>query len=128
MDKLREIIRPAKESNLSCRMVAEALHISKTAVSQYISEFSTTEFSYSDIKNLSDSKLAGLLGSKKKKSKRYEKLKSYFCYFAKEIKRKGVTLYLLWEEYIANNPGGYSCARAYWHYRVWRQVFCRFYR
>lgn len=58
MDKLREIIRLAKESNLSCRRVAEALHISKTAVSQYILEFNTTGLAYSDIKNLKDSKLA----------------------------------------------------------------------
>jgi len=45
-----------------------------------------------------------------------------FCYFAKELKRKGVTLKTLWEEYIKANPGGYSYPRTTWHYRVWKQA------
>ena len=44
-----------------------------------------------------------------------------FPYFARELKRKGVILKLLWDEYIADNPDGYSYARTTWHYRLWRQ-------
>ncbi|NQT66123.1 MAG: hypothetical protein HQ569_00930 [Actinobacteria bacterium] len=39
MDKIREIIRLSQELNLGCRKIAQALSISKTAVSQYIAEF-----------------------------------------------------------------------------------------
>ena len=45
-----------------------------------------------------------------------------FPHFAKELKRKGVTLKLLWQEYIKENPQGYSYTRLAWHYRLWRQA------
>ncbi|MBM3703269.1 MAG: IS21 family transposase [Actinobacteria bacterium] len=122
MDKIREILRLSQELNLGCRKIAQALSISKTAVSQYVSEFRACGIDYQGICNLTDSKLSELLSTKKKKSKKYEVLESYFCYFAKELKRKGVTLKTLWEEYIADNPNGYSYARTTWHYRVWKQA------
>jgi len=122
MDKIREILRLSQELNLGCRKIAVALNISKTAVSQYVSEFKACGIDYQGICNLTDSKLSELLSSKKKKCKKYETLESYFCYIAKELKRKGVTLKTLWEEYIADNPDGYSCARTTWHYRVWKQA------
>jgi len=122
MDKIREILRLSQELNLGCRKIAAALNISKTAVSQYVSEFKACGIDYQGICNLTDSKLSELLSSKKKKCKKYETLESYFCYIAKELKRKGVTLKTLWEEYIADNPDGYSYARTTWHYRVWKQA------
>jgi transposase len=122
MDKIREILRLHKELNLGCRKIAAALSISKTAVSQYISEFRACRLDYASICNLSDSKLSEILSSKKKKCKKYETLESYFCYFAKELKRKGVTLKRLWEEYIKDNSYGYSYPRTTWHYRVWKQA------
>ena len=39
MDKIREIVRLNQELNLGCRKIAQALSISKTAVSLYIAEF-----------------------------------------------------------------------------------------
>jgi len=122
MDKIREVLRLKSELNLGCRKIAAALNISKTAVSQYISEFRACRLDYESICNLTDSELLELLSSKKKKCKKYETLESYFCYFAKELKRKGVTLKTLWEEYIKDNPYGYSYARTTWHYRVWKQA------
>ena len=122
MDKIREILRLHKELNLSCRKISAALNVSKTAVSQYISEFRACGIDYPSICNLTDSKLSEILSAKKKKCQKYEVLESYFCYFAKELKRKGVTLKTLWEEYIKDNPGGYSYPRTTWHYRVWKQA------
>ncbi len=83
MDKIREILRLHKELNLGCRKIAAALNISKTAASQYISEFRACRLDYESICNLSDSELLELLSSKKKKCKKYEVLESYFCYFLK---------------------------------------------
>jgi transposase len=122
MDKIREILRLSQELGLGCRKIAAALNISKTAVSQYVSEFRACGIDYQSIFTLTDSRLSEILSSKKKKCKKYETLESYFCYFAKELKRKGVTLKTLWDEYIKSNPDGYSYARTTWHYRVWKQA------
>ena len=121
MDKIREILRLHEELDLGVRKIADALSISKTAVSDYISGFKACNISYSDIDKLTDTQLYELLCGRKKKSKRYSQLEKNFCYFAKELKRRGVTLKLLWEEYIEKNPTGYSYAQTAWHYRVWRQ-------
>ena len=111
-----------KELGLGVRKIADALSVSKTAVSDYISGFKACDISYADTVKLTDSELYELLCGQKKKSKRYRDLEENFPYFAKELKRKGVILKLLWEEYIEKNPGGYSYSQTAWHYRVWRQA------
>jgi len=122
MDKIREIIRLNQELNLGCRKIAAALSISKTAVSQYLAEFRACGLSYQEISNLTDSKLSELFSNRKRSYQKYKDLEERFPYFARELKRKGVTLKTLWEEYIADNPNGYSYPRLTWHYRVWRQT------
>ncbi|WP_131828268.1 hypothetical protein [Elizabethkingia ursingii] len=42
-----------------------------------------------------------------------------FPYISKELKRVGVTHYLLWEEYIEKHPSGYRYSRFCHHYREW---------
>lgn len=122
MDKIRDILRMHVELGLGVRKIADALSVSKTAVNDYISGFNACGISYTDTVKLTDSELYELLCGQKKKSKRYRELEDSFPYFAKELKRKGVTLKLLWEEYIEKNPGGHRYAQAAWHYRVWRQA------
>ena len=108
MEKLREILRLSEVSKLSCREIADALNISKTAVGQYLAEFKEAKLSYLDIQGISDSDLFERLGKKKRQSAKYRILESYFSYFVIELKRTGVTLYLLWQEYIAKHPDGYG--------------------
>jgi transposase len=122
MEKLREILRLQEISNLSCREIAAALNISKTVVSQYIGEFKEAKLSYLDIQSISDSDLLERIGKKKRQSERYRILESYFKYFTVELKKTGVTLYLLWQEYIAKHPNGYSHSQFCYHFQVWREA------
>ena len=122
MEKLREILRLSEVSKSSCREIATALNISKTAVSQYIAEFKEAELSYQDIQGISDSDLIERLGKKKRQSEKYRILESYFSYFVIELKRTGVTLYLLWQEYIAKHPDGYGHSQFGCHFQVWREA------
>lgn len=122
MEKLREILRLSEISKLSCREIATALNISKTVVSQYTGEFKEAKLSYSDICGISDSELIERLGRKKRQSEKYRILESYFRYFVTELKKTGVTLYLLWQEYIAKHPDGYGHSQFCYHFQVWRQV------
>lgn len=117
MEKLREILRLYEISKLSCREIAAVLNISKTVVSQYIGEFKEAKLSYLDIQGISDSALLERLGKKKRQSERYRILESYFKYFAVELKKTGVTLYLLWQEYIAKHPNGYGHSQFCYHFQ-----------
>ncbi len=121
MDKIKKILRMHVELGLGVRKIADALLLSKTAVSDYICGFKACGVSYKETVDMADSELHELLCGRKKQSKRYRDLEEYFPYFAKELKRRGVILKLLWEEYIDKHPGGYSYAQTAYHYRVWRQ-------
>ena len=99
MDKIREILR-LHEMGLGVRKISDVLSISKKVAGEYISELRACKISYQDVRKLTDSQLYELLCRKKEKSKRYGDFEENFYYFAKELKRRGVTLKLLWEEYI----------------------------
>ncbi len=121
MDKIREVLR-LHEMDMGVRKISDVLSISKTAASEYIQELKASNLSYQEVLKLTDSQLYEILRGQKEKSERYRQLKDYFPYFAKDLKRRGVTLKRLWEEYIAKNPHGYSYAQACWHYRIWSQA------
>lgn len=122
MEKLRQILKLHEMSNLSCRDIASTLNISKTVVSQYISEFKACKLNCSNTENLSDSDLLDRLGKKKRQSAKYRILESCFKYFTVELKKTGVTLYLLWQEYNQKHPEGYSYSQFCYHYQVWSEV------
>ena len=48
-------------------------------------------------------------------------LAARFEYFVKELKRTGVTLDLLWEEYKQAKPEGYNRTQFCHHFQVWRE-------
>src|SRR5699024_4735028 len=50
-----------------------------------------------------------------KEADRFTDFKAQIDYFLKELKRKGVTKRLLWEEYKAQYPGGYKYSQFCFH-------------
>jgi transposase len=50
-----------------------------------------------------------------KKDERYEHFKAQVTYFIEELKRKGVSKYLLWEEYRKQRSDGYSYSQFCFH-------------
>ena len=123
MNKIRETIRLHQEAGLSNRQIARALGISRPSVSQYLSDYRSSGLSYSAVAAMSDDELVGMLeGVKIELSERYQDLSGRFEYFVKELKRTGVTLDLLWQEYKREKPGGYNRTQFCHHFQVWRET------
>ena len=121
MRKIREIMRLNDEHALSQRGISRALDISRPVVSDYISKIHSANLNYQDIKDISDDALLEILNNNgRKTNKRFKALESKFEYFAKELKRVGVTKQILWEEYIEENPGGYSYSQFCYHFQIWQ--------
>ena len=121
VEKIREILRLCLELKFSIRKAAEALEVSKTTVGEYIAEFKRTGLSYKDINNMNDAEVIELFEKSNKLSNPlYEELSKDFPYYERELKRPGVTLYLLWEEYIQRNKDGFSYSRFCHHYKMWK--------
>lgn len=121
MSKIREIIRLREESKLSNRQIAQALNISRPVVSHYLADYKASGLSHEKVKEMNDDELMDIFENKRKgESEKYRKLSEKFEYYAKELKRSGVTLDRLWQEYKEANPDGYGRSQFCHHYRVWR--------
>ena len=120
MNKIREIIR-LYESGLSCRKIARALNISRTVVSRYAADFRAAGKTYSEVEDFSDTMLLELFDKTQNTApKTYKQLSEQFEYFTKELKRTGVNLRVLWEEYKKKQPEGYGYSQFCHHYQIWR--------
>lgn len=121
MRKIRETIRFYEETKLSERAISRALKVSRPVVKQYINQIRAAGLDYASIKDMEDDALLEILaGRKKSRSGRYDILCSKFEYFAKELKRPGVTLQRLWEEYRSEHPDGYGYSQFCLHFKDWR--------
>jgi len=122
VEKIREILRLCLELNYSLRDAAIALGVSKTTVGEYIAEFKRSGLSYQEIIGMSDTEVIDIFDKSNKSSNPlYESLSKDFENISKQLKRTGVTLYLLWEEYLQQNDKGFSYSRFCHHYRMWER-------
>jgi len=123
MEKIREIIRLKESAKLSERAISRALKVSRPTVKQYIDHIYQTGYNYDAIKDIDDDTLLKILDGKiKSKSQRYKILCDKFEYFVKELKRPGVTLQCLWEEYQVEHPDGYGHSQFCYHFQQWRNT------
>ena len=121
MEKIRETIRLKELAYLGERAIARALSISRPTVKEYITKIKAAGLDYAAIKDMYDDTLLEIIQDKDlSKLQRYNNLSKKFEYFVKELKRTGVTLQLLWEEYCAEHPDGYSYSQFCYHFQQWR--------
>lgn len=107
MRTVREILRLHFEHNLSQRAIARACSVSPTTVGEYLERIRQAGREWQEISVLDDSSLKTLLypdGGKPSSRKPHPD----FDYLRLEMKKKGVTLQLLWEEYRSVYPDGYG--------------------
>jgi len=112
---IREILRLFFEHNLSQRAIARACAVSPTTVGDYLERVRNSGKEWASLCVLDDSSLKTLLYPEDRPSSR--KPLPDFEALRLEMKKKGVTLQLLWEEYRAVHPDGYG-----------RTQFCELYR
>ena len=105
MRKIRELLRLQEECGLTNRQIARALHISRPVVGEYLTHLKGIGITYAETARMSDDELIRVFeAGNKKESKRYKALSERFQYVAKELKRKGVTLHLLWHRVQTRAP------------------------
>lgn len=124
MKKIREIMRLHEQSTLSQRQISQALGMSRPVISDYIVKIKKAGLTFNDIEKMPDETLLSILQVNKTTSdnKRHELLWNKFPDFTKELKRVGVTRQILWEEYVEENPGGYSYTQFCHHFQVWQNM------
>ena len=123
MKKIREIIRFSETPDMSVRKIARALNISRPVVAQYIRDFNASGLTYEQIKGMADSQFLALFEKQKnRKCSKYEELSQRFPSVAIELRKTGVTLMTLWNEYRKEHQGGYSYSQFCYHFQIWRNA------
>lgn len=122
MRKVRELLRLHFTQGQSVRQSAKIVGIGKSAASEYISGLKNSGLTYQSIEKLSDTDLLQILNNKKEtENNRYQVILEQFSYIEKELKRTGVTLQLLWQEYKTTHPDGYAYSQFCHHYSKWKE-------
>ena len=123
MKKIREIVRFKETTNMSDRKIARALNISRPVVAQYLKDFNASGLTYEETKDIPDSRFLALFEKQRnKRCSKYEDISKLFPYFVMELKKTGVTLMILWNEYRQEHPDGYSYSQFCYHFQVWRNA------
>jgi len=116
MEKAKEILRLSLEMGLSQREVAGATGCSLGMVNAILARVQESEIQ--NPLSLETKELGSIIyppGNEKAKAE------PDFEYIDREMKKKGITLYLLWEEYKIENPGGFMYTQFCEKYRTYRK-------
>lgn len=121
MRKVREVLRLALKCNVGNREIARSCSISHTVVNCYIKQAKDAGLSYSQVENIDDSGLKRILKGDHEVNSNDNRPQPDWEYIHKELKKKGVTLQLLWEEYKEIHPDGYQSSQFYERYNRWKK-------
>jgi transposase len=113
MRQAREIIRLKLSAGVATREIARRLGLAPSTVRETLSRVSSAGLSWPLREGLSDAELEAALYANRR-SKRGHRLHAEPDWPAvhRELKRKHVTLLIVWDEYIAANPSG-TATRAF---------------
>lgn len=118
MSQIKQLLL-LKKQGVSNRKAAKTLGINKETVNTYVNKAKADELSIDELLKLDDPVLEHRLlgGTAAYTDERFEVFKEMLPYLQEEMKRKHVTLKLLWEEYIAEHPlSHYSLTQFRYHY------------
>ena len=121
MTRIREILR-LRESHLSQRAIARALRVSHPVVGQYLRDAEAAGLRFADVEHLGDSELLERLAAPKAADERYVTAQPWFEHCFGELKRCGVTIQLIWNEYREKHTDGFSYSQFCYHFQVWREA------
>jgi transposase len=118
MRQAREIIRLKFSTSLATREIARRLGLAPSTVRETLSRLESTGLCWPLPEGIGDSELeAALYANRRSKRGHRRHAEPDWPAVHRELKRKHVTLLIVWDEYIAASPGGYSYSR-----------FCELYR
>ncbi len=118
MRKIKEILRLKFEAGLGYHKIARSCSVSSSTVADIVSRAEKAGLSWITTKKLDDTEIEKKLFPERFKA-RNSKPEPDWAEIHRELKRKNVTLQLLWEEYKKDNPEGYQYSYFCELYKKW---------
>ncbi len=120
MRMIREILRLFHQNGLSQKKISRSLGCARSSVAEYLKRAQEAGLSWPLPSELDDEELLEkhLFGPPAESARPQPDCN----YIHQELKKKGVTLHLLWQEYKEENPNGYQITQYSDLYRQWRKT------
>ncbi|MCL6579786.1 MAG: IS21 family transposase [Candidatus Bathyarchaeota archaeon] len=119
MRKIREILRLRWGCGLSARQIARSLKIARSTVAEYVRRATAAALSWPLPEGLDETAIEQLLFPALSLIPASQRPLPDWVEVHQELRRKGVTLFLLWQEYKARWPEGFQYSRFCALYRLW---------
>ena len=119
MRKIREILRLKYDCKLTFAQIATSCGIGRTTVSDYLKRFEASPLGWPLPPDIDDIQLEHLLFPSSRLHQTPERSNIDWQYIHKELRKKSVTLMLLWQEYKEQYPDGYQYSQFCHLYRMW---------
>jgi transposase len=121
MIKIRQILRLHTQGHSKLK-IAMQTGVARNTLKKYLSAFTASGLSFEQINVLSDKDLEDMFVKPEDKPLN-EKLQTLFSLFPgidKELKKKGVTRQMLWQQYRQGNPNGLGLSQFKQYYAQWK--------
>jgi transposase len=122
MRKLREILRLRFEVGLSHRAIAQACAVGLGTVTTYLQRAAAAGVTWPVPPDLDDTALEARLFTRPAIASVGDRPVPEWTQLHQELKKPGVTLMLLWQEYRAAHPTGYAYSQFCERYRRWARA------
>ena len=119
MRKIREILRLKFDCKLNYGQIAKSCGIGRTTVSDYLKRFEASLWQWPLGSEIDDARLEQILFPSTQLTHCPDRAGIDWEYIHRELRRKSVTLMLLWQEYKAQYPEGYQYSQFCHLYRLW---------
>ena len=120
MRKIKEVLRLKWSKSLSNRRIATSCGIARPTVSEYLRRAESAGLTWPLPADLDDTRLERLLFPAPPHLPAPVRGIPDWAHIHGDLKHKGVTLFLLWQEYRAAHPDGYQYSWFCERYRAWR--------
>ena len=120
MRKVREILRLGLKNGEKLREISRSCSVAHKTAGKYLKRARKLSLSHEQVEKMDDIELKGLIIGFKKEIR--GKPEPDWNYIHEEMKKKGVTRQLLWQEYRESNPEGYQSTQFCDLYARWKKT------
>ena len=120
MSKIRRLLKLHSQGK-SKLFISNYLALSRNTINKYITHFKLINKPIGEILRLNDIDLEKLFVEPPPQppSKKLQDLHAFFSYMDKQLKKTGVTINMMWKEYLTKHPDGFMSTQFGEYYRRW---------
>lgn len=119
MRRVADVLRLKFDAGLSDRAIGQSLGVPRTTVRDYVRRFQASGLAWPLAPALDEDALQQALFRRRELPPSAARPLPDWALLHTELKRKGVTLQLLWQEYREREPTGYGYSQFAVHYKAW---------